>query len=159
MVVGAKRVLREAKIDQWQDANGYPNEEVFLDDIKNQTSFVAVDGGVVIGHGTITFGDEPMFQTIYDGAWQSNQPYGVIHRLFVCNKTTGKGVGAFVMMGLEQVARNKGVLYIRSDTHEDNLPMQKLFNKVGYSRAGVIFYKPNRQYKRIAFDKVVASGV
>ncbi|MEK6760473.1 MAG: GNAT family N-acetyltransferase [Nanoarchaeota archaeon] len=48
----------------------------------------------------------------------------------------GKGVGKFLMDGVENAARKEGVKWIESITNKKNNGMQKLFEKLNYKKGG-----------------------
>ena len=63
---------------QWQ--NGYPNEETVASDIQQGYGYVLEENNMIIAYAAIVFGNEPTYEVIH-GAWLSNQPYVVVHRV------------------------------------------------------------------------------
>lgn len=127
---------------QWVD--GYPKEELLLEDIASERSYVCLDGdnGIV---GTFYFrvGEEPTYLEIFDGAWLDDAPYGVIHRIASSGKR--KGVAqACIAWCLEQCGN------IRIDTHRDNRVMQHILNKIGFSYCGIIYLENGAE--RLAYQ-------
>lgn len=53
IIYEAKEFLKNNKVDQWQ--NGYPNEEVILKNIKNNSSYVLEDNSEIIGTTSLSF--------------------------------------------------------------------------------------------------------
>lgn len=49
----AQQSFRDQGVDQWQD--GYPNEEVILEDIRKGQSYVAEEKGIILGTAVISF--------------------------------------------------------------------------------------------------------
>lgn len=80
-------------------------------------------------------GPDPNYARIYDGAWPSDDPYYVAHRVAV--HTQGCGVGGFMMDWALEQARRHGYA-LRIDTHRQNLPMQGLIRSRGLTYCGVI---------------------
>ncbi|MGN0054902.1 MAG: GNAT family N-acetyltransferase [Atopobiaceae bacterium] len=80
-------------------------------------------------------GPDPNYAHIYDGAWPSDDPYFVVHRVAV--RAQGLGVGGFMMDWALDQARRRGQA-LRIDTHRQNLPMQGLIRSRGLTYCGVI---------------------
>ena len=119
--------------NQWAKS-GYPEEELLRGDIAEGCSYVCEEEGRVIGTFLYRFGKdiEPTYACIEDGAWLSEEPYGVVHRIAVDG--TVKGTGAFC---IEWCYEECG--HIRIDTHEDNYVMQNLLGKLGFTKCGTIY--------------------
>lgn len=147
----AKVFLKNNNVDQWQ--NGYPNEEVILNDIKNDSSYVLEDSDEIIGTTALSFDGEETYNNIYEGKWLSNGKYAVIHRIATSNSGDRKGIGTEIIKKSEEICLLKGVKSIKIDTHEDNLTMQKLLEKNNFKYCGVIYLLDGS--KRIAFEKEI----
>lgn len=131
---------------QW--VGGYPSESMLLDDIDEGNSYVCLKDEEVVG----TFyyieyleGDDPTYIKIYDGQWINDKPYGVVHRIASARGT--KGVGSFCLEWCFDQLGN-----LRIDTHSDNLPMQKLLDKLGYTKCGIIYVDDGSE--RVAYQKI-----
>jgi ribosomal protein S18 acetylase RimI-like enzyme len=74
--------------------------------------------------------------------------------LAVAQSDKRRGVASFLLDNFEGICLDKGINWLRADTHKDNLPMQGLLNKHGFKRVGVIYLENGAQ--RIAFEKRVA---
>ena len=151
IINGAKELLKENKIDQWQ--NGYPNEEVILEDIEKGYSYVLEDKGIILGTTALSFDGEDTYEKIYEGQWLSNGSYGVIHRIAVDRNVKIKGIGTAIIKQSEEICLGKGIKNIKIDTHENNITMQKLLEKNKFKYCGIIYLEGN--VKRIAFEKVI----
>ena len=145
----AKKFLKNNKVDQWQ--NGYPNKEVILNDINKNESYVIENNGEVIGTTALSFAGEKNYDKIYEGKWISNGPYAVIHRIAVSKVKGLKNIGTEILKKSEELCIANGINNIKIDTHEDNIPMQKLLLKNNYKYCGVIYLEDGN--KRIAFEK------
>lgn len=139
----ARKYMRENGNDQ-QWVNGYPSDELLINDIQKGSSYVCVDGTEIVGVFTFTIGEDATYQEIYHGKWLNNDLYGVVHRLG--SLQSQKGVGAFCLDWCFQQISN-----IKVDTHEDNVPMQKMLLKNGYQKCGTIYV--NDGTPRVAFQK------
>ena len=96
IVSDAQNYLASLGIDQWQ--NGYPNEEVLLNDISNNKSYCVSNAeGQIMGMTMFTNRPEPTYSTI-EGSWLTTDDtvYGVIHRLAVSNRFRSHGVAKFI---------------------------------------------------------------
>jgi hypothetical protein len=86
---------------------------------------------------------EPTYFTI-DGAWLTDEPYGVIHRM--ASYPDVHGIFAAIMdFAAERYA------HLRIDTHRDNRIMQHLIEKYGFTYCGIIYLadgSPRLAYER-----------
>ncbi len=144
--------MKRQGIDQWQ--NGYPNERVFAEDIRKGYSYVCEEAGEIVGTIAVVFDGEPTYDVIYDGAWLTvDEPYAAIHRIAVDNQCKGRGVAGQMIKEVERMCRERGVRSIKNDTHRDNLSMQKMQAKNGFTYCGVIYLADGAE--RIACEKVL----
>ena len=139
----ARSYMREhGNHNQW--VNGYPSQELILQDIAQHTSYVCTDQDEMVGVFTFIRGMDPTYGKIYDGAWLDELPYGVIHR--IASSSHKKGVASFCIDWCYAKCHN-----IRIDTHEDNYIMQNLLKKQGFIRCGIIYLESGAP--RIAYQK------
>ena len=138
----AKEALKEQGIDQWQ--NGYPNADVIRNDILNNNEIVATSA--------VSFDGEKTYDKIYDGSWITNDEFAVIHRIAISNKYKGTGIASEIIKMIEAICLDKDVHSIKVDTHEFNIPMQKLLKKNDFKDCGVIYLEDKS--KRVAFEKI-----
>ena len=113
--------------NQWKNTN--PTKEQIMNDISQGLSYVCIDKTIV---GVFYFNIEidPTYLKI-DGAWLNNEQYGVIHRIAVGKNQ--EGVGTFCIKWAMNQCEN-----VRIDTHQDNIPMKNLLNKLGFQYCGII---------------------
>lgn len=128
---------------QWSDE--YPGENDILKDIEQGNSYVGIDSeGEIFMTFAFIKGIDQTYLKIYDGQWLNEKPYGTIHRI----ASNGK---------IPEVLKKacdycfKQTANIRVDTHEDNSPMLKALNKLGFQKCGVIICRDGTP--RIAFQK------
>ncbi|WBX75306.1 GNAT family N-acetyltransferase [Tenacibaculum ovolyticum] len=153
IINGAQKLLASLNIDQWQD--GYPNEAQILNDIKNNESYVVLNKEEqIIATFMFTTGKEPNYNTI-DGQWLTNEvtKYGVIHRVAVAQKTVNKGIAKHIISYCETSLKKQEIIAMRIDTHNDNLGMQHVLNKLNYTYCGVITVTSGAS--RLAFEKLL----
>jgi GNAT superfamily N-acetyltransferase len=137
---------------QWQ--NGYPNEQVVLDDIKNGYGHVLIANNEVIAYAAIIFDIEPAYTNII-GKWLSNGNYLVIHRVATANKVKGKGVATQLFKMIEDLCRKQNVFSIKVDTNFDNIPMLKIMEKLAYTYCGEVYFNGSA---RRAYEKVIGAN-
>ena len=141
----AKNYMKENNNpNQWGD--DYPTVEIIEEDIKNSVGYVCLDEeNNIVAYFCFYVGIEKDYNEIYEGNWLNDKEYAVIHRMAtISNK---KGVGSFCMRYCFDKHKN-----IKIDTSKDNIPMQKLLEREGYTKCGTIHLRRNGG-ERIAFQK------
>ena len=147
----AKIYFKENKINQWQD--GYPNDNVIEEDIKNGCSYVLLKDCNVIGTSVIDFNGEETYNKIYQGKWLTDKKYGVMHRIAIDNSYKGLGIASEIIKNAEKLCIENDIESIRVDTHKDNISMQKLLKKNGFAYCGIIYLEDKSV--RVAFEKII----
>lgn len=139
----ARVFMREnGNATQWQD--GYPSAELVLREIVQGNQYVCEEDGEIVATFSLCEGPDPTYQEIWEGQWFNDAPYKVLHRLA---STGGKGAGKFCLQW--SIAQSSD---LRVDTHEENLPMQRLLQKNGFVKCGKIRVADGTE--RIAFQKL-----
>ncbi len=144
----ARRFMAEhGNPNQWGPTN-WPPEALIRRDIAQGKSYVCVHEGRVAGTFFFIHGKdiEPTYARITDGAWLDDGPYGVVHR--IASDGSAKGVGAFC---LNWAYARCG--HLRIDTHGDNVVMQRLLERLGFTHCGTIYVEED-DYPRLAYEKV-----
>ncbi len=142
----ARNYMRKnGNMNQW--INGYPQKEIIEEDIKKGSSFICYEKNEsdeeILAVFYFAIEEEPTYNKIYEGEWLNDEEYGVIHRLGVAGHK--KGMATFCMNYCATKVKN-----IRVDTHRDNVPMQKLLEKLGYQYCGIIYIGDGSE--RLAFQ-------
>ncbi len=150
IILQAKEQMRLRGSMQWQ--TGYPAVENIADDVEKGYGYVMCEADNVIAYAAVVFDGEPAYETI-EGKWLTNLPYVVVHRLAVAVAMKQRGIGALFMQETEALARGRNVQSFRVDTNFDNLYMQKILAKTGFTYCGEIMYDGNA---RMAYEKVLA---
>ena len=125
---------------QWQ--GGYPYPEVVKSDIDKGQLYVICEDGEIYGVFAFIKEEDPDYANI-DGAWLNSLPYAAIHRVASAGKRGGI-VAACVEYCLTQINN------LKIDTHEDNIPMQRSLERIGFSKCGKVYIA--RAGERIAFQ-------
>ena len=90
-------------------------------------------------------GVDPDYREITHGQWPDDETdYGVVHRLAVLKGTNG--IGAYCLDWAYNLSGN-----LRIDTHRDNVPMQNLLKKLGFTQCGIIHISDGSE--RLAYYK------
>ena len=125
----ARQKMRESgNHSQW--INGYPSEEIILNDIEGGNCYLIESNSGITGVFTFIVGEEPNYTDI-DGKWPDDMPYGTIHR--IASAQGAKGVADIALDFCKRAGVN-----IRIDTHADNIPMLRWIAKRGFSYCGII---------------------
>ena len=132
--------------NQWGPTN-WPPEDLIHEDIRVGKSFVCVENGKVIGTFYLNFGEdiEPTYRVIEEGSWKDDSPFGVVHR--IAGDGSVPGIGTFCLnWAFEQCG------HLKIDTHTDNVVMQNLLKKLGFTYRGIIHVVEDN-YPRFAYEK------
>lgn len=141
----ARQLMRESgNFTQW--TNGYPSEELMLESIENGFNFLILENNKIVATFDFIIGDDKNYSVIENGAWLNDEKYGVIHRLASNGKA--RGVARFCFEWCFSQFPN-----IRIDTHETNIAMQKVLEKLGYEKCGIIYVADGTP--RLAFQKTI----
>jgi RimJ/RimL family protein N-acetyltransferase len=139
---------KEDGSNQWQD--GYPSMEVVKSDIEKKIGFVFTQNDTIIGYSAVIINDEPDYINI-EGKWLSDQDFIVYHRVAISEEFLAKGMAKKMMKLIEQYALSKNIYSLKADTNHDNIPMMKIFEKLGYSFCGIVYIRksPRRAYEKV----------
>lgn len=140
---------REEGSRQWQD--GYPNPEVLQKDIEKGAGFVVTEGETIIGYSAVLINDEPAYATI-EGKWLTTEDFIVVHRVAVAEQYLGKGIAQKIFGHIETFALSNKIYSIKADTNYDNIAMMKIFEKLGYTYCGEVYFRGSA---RKAYEKVL----
>lgn len=151
IINGAKNYFKEEDIDQWQ--KGYPNEKTIIKDIEEQRGYVLEKEEKVIATVALTFGGDPVYDTIYHGEWLSEEEYAVIRRVAVSGEYKRKGVSTKLISNIEKICIENNITNIKIVTHKKNIPMQNMLKKNNFKYCGIIYLEDGSE--RLAFEKII----
>ncbi len=145
VLAAAKGIMRASGNDgQW--VNGYPSEEVILEDIAKGNGFVVLDGGRIVAYFAFIASPEPTYARIYGGDWLNDSiPYHVVHRIGSYPEV--HGIFKTVMDWCFERDPN-----IRIDTHRDNRIMQHCIDSYGFTYCGIIYLESGDE--RLAYQLI-----
>lgn len=128
---------------QW--AGGYPQESLLKDDIAKHQLYVIEQSGEIHGVFAFIVGDDRTYSVIEQGQWLSADEYGTIHRIAGDGKVKG------MMQSAVEFCWNE-IHHLRIDTHENNLVMRHLIEKLGFRQCGIIHVDDGTP--RSAYEKI-----
>lgn len=139
-------MLEHGNPNQWGPTR-WPPEPLVRADIEAGRCYVCLWEGRIAGVFTFLQGTdiEPTYREIEEGAWLSDSPYGVVHRLA---GGAAHGVGSACLTWAFQKCG-----HLRVDTHPDNDVVQRLLQKNGFSYRGIIHVQQDA-YPRLAYEKI-----
>jgi len=126
-------------IDQWDDV--YPNKEIFLADIRNDSLYIAVfdNSEEIIACIVLNEYQDPEYKEI---KWKyDREKIAVIHRLMVHPKIEGKGIAQYLVRYIEKLAKEKQHCAIRLDVFANNLRAVSFYKKLGYEVTGKVTFR------------------
>lgn len=149
----AKLLLKKSGSVQWNGKNNYPSEADMENDIRLKRGYVCEIDGEIAGVAVFS-GIEPTYSHPV-GKWLvDTDNYLTIHRIAVNGMFRRKGVATSLMTYAEKVAKERGIISIRIDTHEKNSNLQALVNKMGYTYCGYVIYSHIAEDpKRLIYEK------
>lgn len=150
IVEKAKIYMKENKINQWSE--NYPNEDVFLTDLKDNRLYVADIDGKVIGMAVLVLDGDGDYKNI-NGKWLSDGEYGVIHRIAVNPDYKSQNVAKNLLDFFEDKLKELNYDSIRVDTHKDNKSTLRFIEKNGFQKCGIVYIRKTDE--RIAFEKLL----
>ncbi|MEG2371125.1 MAG: GNAT family N-acetyltransferase [Alistipes sp.] len=145
----AQAQMRALGSKQWQ--NGYPALANIASDAEHGYGYVLCDRHRIIAYAAVVFDGEAAYASI-DGAWLSDRPYVVVHRLAVANERKQQGIAAQFLCHVEGLCAARGVGSFRIDTNFDNHYMLHLLEHQGFAYCGEIRYSDDF---RQAFEKLL----
>lgn len=140
----ARRFMAEhGNPTQW--GNTRPTETDISARIARNELFVLENSDGIHGVFAFILGEDPTYHVIENGQWLSNAPYGTIHA--VASDGSIHGFLTQVVAYCLQIIR-----HLRIDTHPDNLIMQHVITKNGFTKCGIIHVadgSPRFAYERL----------
>lgn len=132
---------------QWTE--DYPNTDTVRADVRARKGYVIRSGGAIAAYLCVDFDGEPAYREI-QGAWQTEPPYAVVHRMAFAGEFRGRGLTDTAFRLIEALCLERGVRSLRVDTGFFNRRMQHILEKNGFCHRGTIFYQGGA---RMAYDK------
>lgn len=141
----ARKFMKEhGNPNQWGDS--YPPEALVKTDIQNGNCYICEEQGEIAAVFFYRFGEDPAYSRIDYGKWLNENPYGVVHR--ITSSGTVRGAASFCLDWALCQCKN-----LKIDTHRDNLVMQNLLSKNGFTFCGIIYLEDGSE--RLAYQKQI----
>lgn len=128
---------------QW--GKTHPDPSLIAADIERGELYVCCENDTIACVFFFRQANDPTYDIIYDGAWLNDAPYGVVHR--IASSRIVKGTAKFCLNWAFEKCGS-----LRIDTHENNIPMQKLLTGMNFKYCGIIHLDSGDE--RIAFHKI-----
>lgn len=142
---GRQKMRAMGNIEQWAD--GYPKEEVIMQDIENGNSYLVIENGVAIATFAFVEGPDITYREIYEGRWiDSVAPYHVIHR--AASVPSVHGIMRTILDWCSCRTNN-----ICVDTHRQNTIMRQALKSNGFLYCGIIYLLDGAE--RLAYQRVL----
>lgn len=155
IIENAKATLKRRGVNQWQ--GGFPAREDILNDINSTRALVLTHEGRVAAFARLNLTPEAEYDCLIRGKWLSqSQNYATVHRVALHPAFRGQGVSDLLLEGCETLAQRAKKLSVRIDTHPDNLAMQRLLSRCGYTQCGAFLLPyPDPSPMRITYEKLI----
>lgn len=142
---GARAFMRRTgNLHQWENGEG-PNEMQLRQDIRDRSLYVLEDHSAIHGAFFFSMAGEPNYDVIREGSWESDAPYGVLHRV-----ARDAACHSFLKTAVDFALRTTS--HLRIDTHRDNKVMQHAILSCGFSYRGIINLADGSE--RLAYERV-----
>ncbi|WP_296112475.1 GNAT family N-acetyltransferase [uncultured Anaerococcus sp.] len=149
IIDNAKRSLKEDGVDQWQiDSMDY---DFIRDEINSKKAYVYEEEGEILSYAFLSDYKEPAYKK-RDDDLKGYRPL-TIHTFAVKDEMKKKGVAMKFFIDIIKYAGENSFDSLRIDTHEDNVKMRGLINKMGFKIVGEIFIDEEGKKKpRICYE-------
>lgn len=134
---------------QWAD--GYPGRREVEADVAKGKGYVLKVDGHLAAYMYLDFDGDPSYPAIR-GAWHTEEPYTVIHRMAIGEAFRGMGLSDEVFRLVAEFSKAHGIYALRIDTHADNKRMQHVVEKNGFVYRGIVLQNGG---ERLAYDKML----
>ena len=131
----ARAYHRSMGFEQWHP--DYPTRQTIADDISGGIGYVFVSEQEIIGYCCMFIGDESAYHRI-DGAWKTDEPYAVVHRMAFSQKARGSGLSKEAFELIKDFCLTNGINAIRVDTQDENKVMQHILLREGFQYCGLV---------------------
>lgn len=143
--------MEEEGIYQWCIST-YPTVQIVKCDAAGGELYLLKDGPNYLACLTLNEEQSPEYETLpwsYDG-----RKVLVIHRLVVDPPVQGRGIAKTMMAFAHRCAVNDGYSSIRLDAYSGNPRALKLYEGLGYQKAGQVFF-PARELPFYCYEKEI----
>lgn len=132
--------MQNKGLDFWDEF--YPNQQVFENDIRQETLYTLIQDEEIIG--CVTINDE-MSPEYLDGNWKYSG-FKVIHRLMIDPLKQGNGYSKTGMVLIEKILKDMGIKSIRLSVYIKNIRANQLYKNMGFQLRGTTELKKGPCY-------------
>ena len=75
-----------------------------------------------------------------DGAWKTDRPYAVVHRMAFSQHVRRKGLSGKAFTLIKDFCDENGIDAIRVDTQDENKVMQHILEREGFEYCGLVTF-------------------
>lgn len=135
-------VMEENNIFQWDDL--YPLKEDFQKDIvKNQLYLGLANDQIAVLYVL----NQECDKEYENGDWKfKEEEFYIVHRLCVNPDFQNRGIARHTLLHIEKQLKSKGIYVIRLDVFQNNPYAIRLYDSLGYSKAGYADWRKGRFY-------------
>lgn len=135
---GATQKLQRKGIDQWDEF--YPDAAILSADVRKREMLLLEKGGKLVSAAVVNEEQAPEYGEV---GWRicREEPPAVLHRLCVCSRAQGRGLGSQTLLAAERFAFSRGYRYIRLDAFPRNSAALRLYESAGYKKAGTVRFR------------------
>lgn len=139
---GARAFMAEhGNAGQWGQT--YPPQEMIETELAAGKLYVVERDGKLSGVFYFAVENDPFYERIDGGAWKSDEPYGVIHKVAAADGE--RGIVSEIVGWCKQTTT-----HLRIDTHEKNTVMQGAVRKQGFEFCGTVYVRDGSP--RLAYE-------
>lgn len=136
-------MAQNGNASQW--GKTHPDPKLIKNDIENGELYVCTENDIIACVFFFRFATDPTYNVIYEGNWQNDEPYGVVHR--IASSRMVKGAAKFCLNWAFEKCGS-----LRIDTHKNNIPMQNLLTGLNFKYCGIIYLESGDE--RLAYHKI-----
>lgn len=141
LIQNAIEGLKMRGIDQWDDK--YPAFENIEHDIISGHAFGYFTCGTITGY----MGLDNEYPPEYDNVkWKYHGQALVVHRLCIKTENQSQGIGSEMMLFAQKYAKDNSYDVIRLDAFSRNPASLRLYEKLGFLRAGSVEFRKGTFY-------------
>lgn len=138
-------------IQQWDEF--YPTEQLLRGDIESRQMYVLVCDGIIVSAAVINEKQDEGYETA-DWTYKEEK-VAVLHRVCVSPVQQNRGFGKETVLFAEKVMKDGGYTAVRLDAFSQNASALKLYEGLGYTRAGEVMFRKGRffLYEKLLRDE------
>lgn len=151
MFVSITDHLIQHGVMQWN--YDYPDFDTLKNDVETETNFLIRDGNKIAASIALNTIQDEQYKKIH---WRHrSNAVLVIHRLGVSPDYQGNGLGKRLCLFAEKFAKDNNYKFIRLDAYAGNHVSNKLYLKLGYTRANGYCYFHKRPIPFYCYEKKI----